>query len=210
LELIDQPSQPYSFEIRTIIIECFSRLQTNSSPIIGRACQVLEYFLDPSQPRVGIPKTYEGALTEWQELETQDQSFNWQPDDPTRESRFEWFPPPAAAGQRDTTLSLSANPAFPADARDLCYPTKPSSDMAGESHGTPMLDSCYPLNPSPEQSSEIHSTPVLGLCYPLKPSHEQTADVQGLDFCYPLQQRVEQTSDAHGNPVLNWTCPPFS
>jgi len=193
LELIDQPSQPYNFEIRTIIIECFSRLQTNSSPIIGRACQVLEYFLDPTQPRVGIPRSYEGALREWQELDNPE-ACSWQTEDATRENRSDWFIPPGA-DQRDATLSLSANPAFPIDARDLCYPTKSSPEQAAcESNGTPMLNLCSPLKPSPEQSSEMHGK-------------EQASEMHGIDFGYSLQPRVEQIPGAQG---LNWHYPSFS
>jgi len=193
LELIDQPSQPYNFEIRTIIIECFSRLQTNSSPIIGRACQVLEYFLDPTQPRVGIPRSYEGALREWQELDNPE-ACSWHTEDATRENRSDWFVPPGA-DQRDATLSLSANPAFPIDARDLCYPTKSSPEQAAcESNGTPMLNLCSPLKPSPEQSSEMHGK-------------EQASEMHGIDFGYSLQPRVEQIPGAQG---LNWHYPSFS
>ncbi|POW11009.1 hypothetical protein PSHT_08630 [Puccinia striiformis] len=207
LELIDQPKQPYHNQIRTIIIECFSRLQTNSSPIIGRACQVLEYFLDPARPCVGIPRTYEGGLREFQELDTP-AAFPWQTD-VSRENRFEWCAPPAA-DQRDTALGLSANPAFPTEPQELCYPLKPSSEHASEVHVTPMLDLCHPLKPSPHQASEFHPSPMLDLCYPLKPSPEQAPEMHGINLCYPMKRSVEQASDVHGNPVLNWSCPPFS
>ncbi|KAI9619079.1 hypothetical protein KEM48_006436 [Puccinia striiformis f. sp. tritici PST-130] len=178
LELIDQPKQPYHNQIRTIIIECFSRLQTNSSPIIGRACQVLEYFLDPARPCVGIPRTYEGGLREFQELDTP-AAFPWQTD-VSRENRFEWCAPPAA-DQRDTALGLSANPAFPTEPKSCAT----RSSRASEFHPSPMLDLCYPLKPSPEQAPEMH----------------------GINLCYPVKRSVEQASDVHGNPVLNWSCP---
>ncbi|KAA1118182.1 hypothetical protein PGT21_033031 [Puccinia graminis f. sp. tritici] len=208
LELIDQPSQPNNCEIRTIIIECFSRLQTNSSPIIGRACQVLEYFLDPTQPRVGVPRSYEGGLSKWHELDTPG-AFRWQTE-ASRENRFDWFAP-SAAEQRaaDSALGLSTNPAFQVDAQEICYPLKPNPQQACEVQGTPMLDLCYPLKPSPEQASEAHTSPVLDLCYPLKPSPEQTSEMHGIDLCYPLNTSIQQGTDAQGNPILNWACPPF-
>ncbi|OAV88605.1 hypothetical protein PTTG_01979 [Puccinia triticina 1-1 BBBD Race 1] len=208
LELIDQPSQPNNCEMRTIIIECFSRLQTNSSPIIGRACQVLEYFLDPTRPRVGIPRSYQGGLSEWQEFDTPE-AFHWKADE-TPENQFDRFAPPATEQREDATIGLSANPAFPADAREFGYPLKPSPEQAGGVHRTPMLDLCYPLNPSPEQAPEVHPSPTLDLCYPLHSSPEQGSEMHGIDLCYPLKQSVEQGTDVHGNPVLNWTCPPFS
>ncbi|MBW0485379.1 hypothetical protein O181_025094 [Austropuccinia psidii MF-1] len=70
LELIDRPSEPHSKEIRNIILECFGRLQTHSSPIINRACQVLEYFLSRFRPCVGPEQQQEGCLSKWQDMDT--------------------------------------------------------------------------------------------------------------------------------------------
>ncbi|CAH7689240.1 hypothetical protein BY996DRAFT_4584233 [Phakopsora pachyrhizi] len=75
LELIERPSDDDNLEIQKKVLECYSRLKTNPSPIITRACQVLDYFLMAIPSRLGtvLPNGLRG-LAGWRQMSEKDVS----------------------------------------------------------------------------------------------------------------------------------------